>query len=249
MMRTQRHGVAAVALAACIFLAGCTGGATTGGTAAGPDQSIEVTADGEASGAPDRATLLVAVESTGPDARSVRDDLAASDDALRAALFDWGLTEDDVRTERYDVRQRREPQPTTERDDPQYVGTHVYALELDDVDAVGDVIDVAIGAGADRVERVQFGLTAAREAAVRERALTDAMDGARGQANVIASNANLTITGVHTVSTTNVQTIPYRSTGLEAEAASGASGPPTGVEPGDVDVSVTVRVVFAVESS
>ena len=114
---------------------------------------------------------------------------------------------------------------------------------------VGMFVVVAIGAGADRVERVQFGLTAEREAAVREQALTDAMDGARGQANVLASNANLTITGVHTVSTTNVRTIPYRSTGFEAEAAGGASGPATGVEPGDVDVSVTVRVVFAVESS
>jgi uncharacterized protein YggE len=191
----------------------------------------------------------MAVESTGPDAQAVRDDLAAADDALRAALFDWGLTEDDVRTEQYDVRQRREPQPTTERDDPQYVGTHVYAVELDDVDAVGEVIDVAVGAGADRVERVQFGLTTAREAAVREQALTDAMSGARGQADVLASNANLTITGVHTVSTTNVRTITYRSTGLEAKAAGGASGPTTGVEPGDVDVSVTVRVVFAVKQA
>ena len=246
-MRTQRGSLAAVTLTMCVLLAGCAGGATTGGDTVGPDRSIEVTADGEASGAPDRATLLVAVESTAPDARAVRDDLAASDDALRTALFDWGLTEDDVRTERYDVRQRREPQPTTERAEPQYVGTHVYALEIGDVETVGEVIDVAIGAGADRVERVQFGLTAEREATVRERALTDAMAGARGQAEVLASNANLTITGVHTVSTTNVRTSPYRSTGLEADAAGGASGPTTGVQPGDVDVSATVRVVFTVE--
>ena len=246
-MRTRRQRLAAVALTACVLLAGCTGGATTAGDAAGPDRSIEVTADGEASGAPDRATVLVAVESTGPDARAVRDELAAADDALRTALFDRGLTEADVRTERYDVRQRRAREPSTGRDDPPYVGTHVYALALDDVDAVGDVIDVAIRAGADRVERVQFGLTAARETAVRERALTDAMDGARGQADVLASHANLTITGVHTVSTTNVRTTPYRGTGLEAEAAGGSGGPTTGVEPGDVDVSVTVRVVFAAE--
>lgn len=246
-MNVQRRSLAAVALAVCILLAGCTGGATTDSDAAGPDRSIEVTADGEASGMPDRATVLVAVESTGPDARAVSDDLAGSDDALRDALFDVGLTEDDIRTERYDVRQERAREPSAERDDPRYVGTHVYALAIDDVDAVGDVIDVAIGAGADRVERVQFGLTAAREATVREQALTNAMSGARGQADVLASNANLTITGVHTVSTTNVRTTPYRSAGLEAEAADETGGLATGVEPGDVDVSVTLRVVFAAE--
>lgn len=233
-----------------VLLSGCAG--LGGGSAAtvadgedGPDRTIEVTADGEATGEPDRASVSVAVEATGDDPQTVRDELAAGDEELRNALYDWGLDEDDVRTERYDVRESRES-----RDDESveaYVGTHQYEVSVDDVNAVGEVIDVAVDAGADRVQRIQFGLSDERSADLREEALGDAMENADREADTLANYSDLTVTGVHTVSTADVHTSPYTTSLAESADAAGAAG--TSVESGDVSVEVSVRVVFEAEQA
>lgn len=254
-MTRQRRLVAGVGVALLVLLAGCSGVAgTLDGTdsnapeTTGTDdleRSIEVAASGEASAEPDRATVLVAVESTAADAGTVRSELAEGDDALRDALYDWGLSEDDVRTERYDIRQTRETRPDANRSE--YVGVHVYAVSVDDVDAVGEVIDVAVDAGADGVQQVRFGLSDEREDELRDEALGDAMDNAHAEADTLAANADLDVTGAYTVSTTDVRTSPYTSRALAAEADDAAGGAGTGIEVGDVDVSVTVRVVFGAD--
>ena len=255
-MPRQRRLVAGIGVALLVLLAGCSGvsGTLADGDSNEPEttgtddleRSIEVAANGEASAEPDRATVLVAVESTGADAGTVRSDLAESDDALRSALYEWGIDEDDVRTEQYDIRQVRETRPDANRSE--YVGVHVYAIDVDDVDAVGEVIDVAVGAGADGVQQVRFGLSDERRDELREEALGDAMDNAHAQADTLAANADLEVTGVYTVSTTDVHTSPYTSTSFRAETAD-AGGAGTGIEVGDVDVSVTVRVVFGAEQA
>ncbi|WP_096592485.1 SIMPL domain-containing protein [Halorubrum ezzemoulense] len=233
-------GIAAlVALAGC---AGCAGTATpTDGDGAQLERNIEVTATGEATSAPDRATLRVAVTATGSDAAAVRDELAAGEEDLRAALTEWGLSDDAIRTERYDVQESYET-----RDDPnrtRYQGVHQYAIELDDVDAVGEVIDVAIDAGADEVQRIEFGLSEETEREVREEAIAQAMSNADADAAALADASGLEVSGVYEVSTGRSQSRPYVAQTYES-AAGGDAGAATAVESGDVSVSVSVNVVY-----
>lgn len=246
MNRLQRPTIGVLGLVLLVLVAGCSGVTGTGADATGtdgPERSIEVAADGDASAEPDRATVLVAVESTAADPQTVRADLAESDGELRTALYDWGIAEDDVRTERYDIREARDA-----RDAPdgatEYTGIHLYAVDIDDVDAVGEVIDVAVGAGADRIERIRFGLSDERADDLREQALADAMGTARAEADTLAANADLEVAGVRTVSTTNVRTAPYTNTAVRAESDDATESARTTIQTGDVDVSVTVRVVF-----
>ena len=235
-----------VALAGCSGLAGSTGGPGSGtGDQATLDGRIDVAADGESAANPDRATIRVAVTASGSDAQAVRDDLAAADDSLRAGLTEWGLAEDSIRTVRYDVRETYESRENPERE--QYQGVHQYAIELGEVDAVGEVIDVAIGSGADEVQRIQFGLSDEREAEVRERALQNAMDNARADADILANESDLTIEGVHAVSTGGSGVSPYRVADTAALAESDAGGASTGIETGDVSVRVSVNVVYEVQ--
>ena len=241
----NRRLTALIGIAALVALAGCTGFAgtatPTGGDDAQLERSIEVTADGEATSAPDRATLRVAVTATGDDAAAVRDDLATGEENLYAALTDWGLSEDAIRTERYDVRESYET-----RDDPnrtRYEGIHQYAIELDDVDAVGEVIDVAIDAGADEVQRIQFGLSDERESELREEALTAAMANADDDAAVLANASDLEVVGVYEVSTAQSGATPF-VTERYAAAEGGDAGASTSVQTGDVTVRVTVNVVY-----
>ena len=240
----DRRLTALVGIVALVALAGCSGlaGTSTPGAAEEPqlERSIEVTAAGEATSAPDRATLRVAVTASGSDTESVRDELDADDGALRSALADWGLDDEAIRTEEYDVRESYET-----RDDPnrtRYEGVHRYAIELDDVDAVGEVIDVAVDAGADEVQRVQFGLSEETERAVREAALETAMANADEDAAVLANASGLEVVGVYEVSTAQSGGA-YAARGVET-AGGGDAGASTSVETGDVSVRVSVNVVY-----
>ncbi|WP_424015808.1 SIMPL domain-containing protein [Halorubrum xinjiangense] len=242
----NRRLTALIGIAALVALAGCSGLAGTAtptdGDEAQLERSIEVTAAGEATSAPDRATLSVAVTATGSDAEAVRDELDAGDDELRSALTEWGLSDDNIRTEEYDVRESYET-----RDDPnrtRYEGVHRYAIELDDVDAVGEVIDVAIDAGADRVQRIQFGLSEETEREVREEAIATAMSNADADAAALANASDLEVVGVYEVSTSESGSQPYVRESYDAAAGGGDAGASTSVETGDVSVRVSVNVVY-----
>jgi uncharacterized protein YggE len=241
----DRRLTALIGIVALVALAGCSGLAGTAAPNAADDpqleRSIEVTAAGEATSAPDRATLRVAVTATGPDTESVRDELDAEDEALRNALADWGLDDESIRTEEYDVRESYET-----RDDPnrtQYEGIHQYAIELDDVDAVGEVIDVAVDAGADEVQRIQFGLSEETEREVREAALETAMANADEDAAVLANASGLEVVGVYEASTAQSGGGTYVARSVET-AGGGDAGASTSVETGDVSVTVSVNVVY-----
>ncbi|WP_434521662.1 SIMPL domain-containing protein [Halorubrum sp. AS12] len=243
----DRRLTALIGIAALVALAGCSGLAGTAtptdGDEAQLERSIEVTAAGEAASAPDRATLSVAVTATGSDAEAVRDELDAGDGELRAALTEWGLSDDAIRTDQYDVRESYETRDTPNR--TQYEGVHRYAIELDDVDAVGDVIDVAVDAGADEVQRIQFGLSEEREREVREEALDTAMANAADDAAALANASGLEVSGVYEVSTAQAQSRPYVAETYDAAAGGDAGGSAsTAVETGDVGVSVSVNVVY-----
>ncbi|WP_144921481.1 SIMPL domain-containing protein [Halorubrum salsamenti] len=237
-----------VGLAGCSGLVGSTGSAgVDAGDESALDRNIEVTADGEATAEPDRATISVAVTATGNDSAAVRDELAAGGEDLEAALTDWGLSEDDIRTERYDVRESYETRENPDR--TRYQGVHRYTIALDDVDAVGEVIDVAVDAGADEVQRIEFGLSEEREAEVRETAIENAMANAEDDATVLADSSGLEITGAYRVSTANAGVTPYRvsDAAMMAESDGADAGAATGVETGDVSVQVSVNVVYAAE--
>ncbi|MFB6235383.1 MAG: SIMPL domain-containing protein [Halopenitus sp.] len=252
-MDRRLSGVLAVVV--LVLLAGCGGVAVTDGTdttderadadnvTAASDRTIEVMANGEATADPDRATIRLSVRATGSDPGAVREELAKEDETLLAALRDWGLSDDQIRTVRYDVRQDRESRKQEET--KKYVGIHTYAVEIHKVDAVGEVIDVAIGNGADQIDRVQFGLSEERAAKVRERALKDAMASAKSDATVIADSAGLEIVGVQSVSTAETRTI-HAEYASPAQAGGDAA---TSVEPGDVSVEVRVRVVYGAEAT
>ena len=243
----NRRLTALIGIAALVALAGCSGFAGTATPADGDEaqleRSIEVTAAGEATSAPDRATLRVAVTATGPDAEAVRDELDAGDEELRGALTEWGLGDDAIRTEQYDVRESYET-----RDDPnrtRYEGVHRYAVELDDVDAVGEVIDVAVDAGANEVQRIEFGLTEETEREVREEAIGKAMSNADADAAALANASGLEVSGVYEVSTSESGSQPYVAESYDAAAGGDAAGgASTSVETGDVSVRVSVNVVY-----
>lgn len=237
--------------AAATALAGCLGSARENDQTRTTEsaRTIRVQASGEVNAEPDLAVLRVGIEATGDSAESVRADLAERSAAVRDALLEFGLDEEDVTTGRFDVRRRPDERPDPRGDggtgeDAAYEGTHALTVEVGDVDRVGAVIDAAVAAGADSVGSVRFTLSETRRAELRERALAEALESARSEAEFVAGEVGASIVEVQSVDTSGGDVGPALEH-ADAETAGGA--PPTELHPDEVTVSATVVVAYEIE--
>lgn len=205
------------------------------------NRTIAVSGEGTAEAPPDEAVVSIAVVATGDDPAAVRTDLQEGTDALRRALANDGVEDDQVRTTEYAIGEPpRDPYEERDREPPAYRGVHAVHVTLDDVNRTGAVVDAAADAGAD-VRWVAFALSDERRAELRDGALTDAMDDARRQADTLAAAGELRVTGVRSVDATERGYVPV---GVDQEAVADAGEGATVLDPGDVAVSVRVRVTY-----
>lgn len=244
--------VAAAALAGCLGSAQETGEDEPSG---GSTRTIRVSASGEVKAEPDLAILDVAVQATGDDAESVRSELATRSEEVRNAIIEYGIDEEHVTTSRFYVRERVDRR-AMERDgaDPRsaedseeyryYEGTHAFRVEVHDVEAAGEVVDVAVDAGADEIGRLEFTLSENRRDELRDEAITGAIEDARSEAEHVAEQIDASIVEVRTVDTSDGRVHPVRE---EVALAGGDGAQSTQFQPGDVTVGATVEVEFEME--
>ncbi|WP_158055493.1 SIMPL domain-containing protein [Halorussus halophilus] len=209
-------------------------------------QSISVASSGQAEATPDQAILRVAVVAEGDDANAVRQQLAQNVSQMRSALADANVTDDDIRTVAFNIDQQYD-HTEKGREPTGFRGIHAFEITLSNADRVGQIIDVAVSNGANRVDSVELTLSEDRRREVRSAALRDAMSNARANADVIAEEANLTITNVHSASTGDLSFSPVRATVAEATTAGGDAA--TNIESGPVTVVAQVQVVYNASSS
>lgn len=235
-----------VALVALLLLtAGCLSAPMAAGTTGNGDsnatRTIDVSATGTASAAPDLAIVNVAVDARADTADAAREQVANDVASMREALRDFGVPDDAVRTTSFFVG----PEYDYSESGRELVGYRAYhAFEIETgVDEVGDVIDVAVGNGASQVQGVQFTLTDETRDELRERALTEAVESARADAETIASASGVSLGQLHSASTADVS-YPRPYAVAESAAADGAGR--TVVEPGPVEVTASVSVSYAI---
>jgi len=197
---------------------------------------ISVRGDAEAEVAPDLAKLAFSVTAEGKDASEAarRNAEVASRvlEALQRELGKHGTAE----TAGYRV----EPQYRYQRDSAPvllgYRATHRIAVETGVLDAVGNLIDSAMEAGAPQVDSLQFALRDETEA--RAALLATAAKRARTKASAIADALGVRIVRVHRVSEGGAQAGPRP---MAARAmAEGAMAQPTPIEAGTLTLRARV---------
>ncbi|HVH82779.1 MAG TPA: SIMPL domain-containing protein, partial [Steroidobacteraceae bacterium] len=125
-----------------------------------------------------------------------------------------------------------------------YTALNVVEVTLDDLARIGDVIDAATRAGANRVQGIQF--TVRDQDAVRAQALREAATRAHAEAEVLAGALNLRILRVLSVEESSPQIVPVRPRLAVARAAASTAEVPTPVEAGTLDVSANVALTVEV---
>jgi hypothetical protein len=207
--------------------------------AATREPGLTTTGEGEVRVTPDRALLILGVQTQGATAEAAAASNARRIRAVLDSLRAAGLTSQQVSTSNYNVNPQFAPNSST----PRIVGymvTNSVRAEVNVIAQVGKVIDAALAAGANEVSSLSFYYSG--EAEAHRRALSLAVAQARADAEVLATAAGGHVGTLLELSTASAPSPIYAMGGMSAVARR----VPTPIEPGEqtVSASVTARWAF-----
>ncbi len=120
--------------------------------------------------------------------------------------------------------------------------TNTLIISVRNLDAIADVLNTALEAGANEIWGIQFGVDDAESLDSQARAL--AMANARAKAEELAELANVIVGHVVSISEViGAESYPVVAMSM-AERGRGAA---SAVAPGELDILVRLQVVFAIE--
>ncbi len=209
-----------------------------------PVNSITVSGFGEATGAPDMATIQLGVNVVDQDVGQAITLSNETMDSVTAAVLDLGVAREDVQTTNFNVwpEDRFDPltgQPTDER---VFHVDSTLLIRVREIDQVATVIQEALDAGANNVFGLSFGIrdTAELESEARAAAIRDA----RARAEQLAAEIGVELGSPILISEgVGGGVIPVPFAAFEA-AGIGGGAPP--ISPGELTTTVQVSVTFAI---
>jgi uncharacterized protein YggE len=207
------------------------------------EHTIAVSGSGRVILSPDTADLRLGVLATAKTVKDARAQAASAMTAVLASLRKLGIADRDLQTTALSLQPVYDY--TTSPKPPRLSGyslTNTIAVTIRDLDKVGDAIDGALASGATSLDGVSFRV--ADQTAAEKQAREAAMAEAKSKATTLASAANVSITGVQSISE-SVSPVPYPIYYGYAESAA-ARDVQTPVMPGTSEVSVNVSVVYVI---
>jgi uncharacterized protein YggE len=212
------------------------------GEATPPIRTVVVAGAGQASAEPDEAVVRLGVNARAQTAKAAMRRAARSMEAVIEALQEAGVAEQDIKTVRLDLHQFRQRQEGEVVARGWQVNNQVQAT-VRDIEATSDAIDAAVAAGATDVNSVAFRASDASEAVARARIA--AVEDAAVAADTLAGASGLEVVGVLRMvegGASFPSAIRFRG-----DTAGGSEAYfSTPIEPGLVDISVSVTVEYEV---
>src|SRR6185295_17311793 len=185
---------------------------------------------------PDRVSVLVNVQTRAATAAAAAADNAKRTRAVLDALAALGLSKDQLSTEGYTAY----PEMNYDRpgNTPRVVGyvvTNSVRAESKRVDQAGQIIDTALGAGANMINGLSFYASSIEEA--RRKAIGAAVASARADAEAMAQAAGGRLGALLELSTQGPTTPPRPMFDLAARAKVAMAEPPP-IHPGQQPITV-----------
>ena len=226
------------AVASAVFAGAAAAQAVSGA----PTQPPRIVTSGEAQVrvTPDRATILVGVQTRGATAAAAGNSNARIQKAILDTLKALGLGSDQLATQNYSVNPEMQYPPTGGPGRVVgYTVSNVVRVELRRVEQVGPVIDASLAKGANQINSVQFTSSTAAEA--RRTAMGDAVRDARADAEALARAAGGTLGPVIEITSSAPPIRPmFSDMAMRTTMAKEA----TPIEPGEQVIMASVSVVW-----
>jgi len=169
---------------------------------------------------------------------------STSMDAVVNKLKADGILDTDIRTVSYTINPQYDQQNQSQPVLRGYQVQNLVEVKSTNVGGLGPLIDDTIASGATRVYGIRF--EASDMAGLKSQARDQAMQDARAQGEQLARDAGVTLGRTMTIEVSDTGgTTPVRALGGAQAAPAAAVSTP--IQPGELSVSTTVHVVWAIQ--
>ncbi len=208
--------------------------------------TISVSGNAELTVDPDEIEIYIEIQTLEDTAVETKNINAEISDDVIADLKKAGVRSDDIETSNYNLYPKYEWNRVTEESElVGYELRHILKVTHDDIDKAGDLIDVAVDAGANRIDNVLFTLSDEKEKDARDEAMERAAETASDKAKKLTKTLGVSLGKIKTISESTYYYTPYtyRGDALKVEAAGDV---PTNIQPQKLDVTATVHLSFEI---
>ena len=212
------------------------------------NSTISVSGTGIIKTEPNQAKVYLGVETQSGNVTEALEENSLKMQSIIKAIKKLGIPKDSIETTYFSVYPIRDYEKSGE-DIIGYRVSNEITVELQDLDKIGAVIEEAMNAGANKVRRIEFGLTEDKKREVKNEALKEACKDARTKADTIASGLGLKITRIATARESGTYVAPYRTEVFGGEYAMPVPTPaPKAISPpielNEVKVSATIDITY-----
>lgn len=200
--------------------------------------TIEVVGEGRVSAAPDQAIIVLGAETEGTVLSEVQADNGEMMASIITSLLNLNIPREKIQTSEFRIEIQYD-YPDGEQIFRGYKAIHLLQITLDQVDQTGEVVDTALGNGANVVSNIQFVLS--QPAVYKNEALSLALEDARHKAVTIANTLGVAIAAVPD-HVQELSALPQPSLFKSSIAMSSADTP---IHPGQLSISSSVRVWYS----
>lgn len=205
-------------------------------------KTITTAAVGRTSAPPDEVGLQFSANTIEPDVTSARRSVAEQTTLLRQALDEMGIPDDQIRTDRFRIRQRiPDREEHAEQDQQPYHATETISATLLDLDRLGETLSAAVDQAGVETEGVAFTFRTATQRELQREALADAVETARKKATAAAAAEGMAVGDVRSIVTDDGSRPRRTGAGQQLAMDTAESG---SVESGPIDIQVHVEVEY-----
>ncbi|MBI4187856.1 MAG: SIMPL domain-containing protein [Chloroflexi bacterium] len=226
-----------------VGLAGCQAGSSTVQVASSQQEGIWVNGQGKVTVVPDIALLRLGIEAQEATVAQAQSQASEAMNKVMTALTGNGVAKKDIQTQFFNITK------VTRFDDKNqreviigYRVTNVVAAKLRDIDKAGSIIDAVAQAGGDRTRIDSISFTIDDPSAYNNEGREKAMADAKAKAEQMARLGGVSLGKPTFISETSY----FPPTPLMARAESFAPGGATPISPGEMEITISVQVVYAI---
>lgn len=193
----------------------------------------------------DEAVIFFRIESQHFDPKVAQDEASGVGERAVSALRQAGVAKNDIETTDYSLQKLREWNPEKQRtEDKGYIASHTLKVKTKDLLRVGVFLKVAVDAGVNKVQNIEFSLSKEKQREVKSAVLSAAAKQAGEKAEALAAGLGVRLGNVVSVSESGFYFTPvYRGVAKEMIAMDAAAPP---IQPGEVSSQASVSVVYQI---
>ena len=214
------------------------------------DTKITVSGSGNVLVPADTAVISLGISARDRDVLKAQQKANETIAAIRTVLTENGIAPEDINTGYVNIFAMYDYNGETE-EITAYNANSTLSIRVTDMTMIGNVIDLAFGAGANMLNGIEFSASDTEEACAK--ALRLAVQEARAKAEVLADASGLKITGMKEIAEggtysfdSGTNNFRYKEEPAEGEADM-AFGAPTVVQAARIQVNASVTIVFEAE--